>query len=122
MLSQVHSVLSIVLDEASASLSFETGVQSLRVIGVSQRGLRASFQMAPPPGVSADQDISIKRILKDFEEVATDKSPILKQCNQLLKLFKAVGWTSRQQIPTDQAGTRKMSFRRTANSAWLIAN
>ena len=70
------------------------------MIGVLQS---VAMTTPPPPGVSAQQHSEIMGMLDAYEEAHADKSPILKMCNQLLKIFRAVGWSSRQRIPTDQA-------------------
>ena len=72
-----------------------------RVSGASQSILMST---PPPPSVSEEQHNLITGLLGMYRNADADQGPILKLCNQLLKVFRSIGWTTRQQIPTDQAG------------------
>ena len=56
----------------------------------------ASLNSSPPPGVAVDQHQRILELLTQYEDAATDKSPILKLCNGVLKEFRALGWMRRK--------------------------
>ena len=55
-----------------------------------------------PAGVPLPLHEEITTILRTYDEAASENSPVLKMCQRLLTIFEKVGWTSRQQLPTDQ--------------------